>query len=109
MTTASLARTRRVDGTSALGPQPPQALLAASPHVRCDVPEQELRRFPLPACTALSRLFADGLVSKSVSIRSRGLGGVPLMVKAVDAGSQDGILGGGMRGWSTISCSSRDG
>src|SRR4029453_2107864 len=75
MTTASLARTRRVDGTSALGPQPAQALLAASPHVRCDVPEQELRRFPLPACTALSRLFADGLVIKWVSIRSQGLGG----------------------------------
>ena len=35
------------------------------------MPEQELRRFPIPARTALSRLFVDGLVSKSVSIRPR--------------------------------------
>jgi hypothetical protein len=35
------------------------------------VPEQELRRLPLPARTALSHLFMDGLVSKSVSIRPK--------------------------------------
>jgi hypothetical protein len=35
------------------------------------VPEQELRRFSSPACTALFRLLADALVSTSVSIRPR--------------------------------------
>jgi hypothetical protein len=35
------------------------------------VPKQELRRFPIPACTALSRLLVDGLVSKLVSFRPR--------------------------------------
>jgi hypothetical protein len=35
------------------------------------MPEQERCRLPIPACTALFRLFADDLVSKSVSIRLR--------------------------------------
>jgi hypothetical protein len=35
--------------------------------------EQELRRLPVPARTALSRLLADALVSTSVSIRPRRL------------------------------------
>ena len=70
MTTASLVRA--VLGRCALlGPQPLQGLLIAQPRVRCGVLEQGLRRLPTPVCIALFRLFADALVSNSVSIRPR--------------------------------------
>jgi hypothetical protein len=81
VTSASLARAWRARGSSGTRPRPLQALLIASPRVRCSGPEQALRRLPIPACTGLSRLFADAPVSKLVSI---GFRSCPVTKAAVD-------------------------
>jgi hypothetical protein len=49
-------------------PQPLQSSLVVQSQAHPSVPEQELRRLPIPARTGLSRQLADALVNKSVSI-----------------------------------------
>jgi hypothetical protein len=51
------------------GPPPLQGPLVVYPRVRCGVSYQEPWHLPIAARAALSHLFADGLVSKSVSVR----------------------------------------